>query len=180
MAEWRITRDQPRLIRLQPDGWYRGAGMLAFGGVLIAIFLLAVLGWLGAFEIARDFWGLLGTVAPLVLGVVVLYAGARARWGWCELELADVAITVIDGFGWRIRHTARIDRPVSGVPLTVVVERDGGGETPPVYWLSVHNGEPYGPIAIARGLNLSRSALEEVAALVERWGLERQSGDRVR
>jgi hypothetical protein len=180
MAQWRIKRDEPRLLRLQSDSRYRGIGMLAFGGVLIAIFLLALLGWIGVLEIAHDLGGLLGTVVPLALGVVVLYAGARARWGWCELELADVAITVVDGFGWRILHSARIVRPAPGVPLTVVVERDGGGDTPPVYWLSVHNGEPYGPIAIARGLSLSRSALEEVAAVLERWGLERQGRDRVR
>ena len=119
--------------------------------------------------ISRDLWGLLGTLTPLVFGSLALHAGARARWGWCELEIADVAITVVDGFGWRIRRTARIDRPTPGMPLTVVVERDGGSDLPSTHWLSVHNAEPYGPVEIARGLDLARAALEEVAVVIERW-----------
>lgn len=71
-------------------------------------------GELGVLAISRDLWGLLGTLTPLVFGSLALHAGARARWGWCELEIADVAITVVDGFGWRIRRTARIDRPTPG------------------------------------------------------------------
>jgi len=172
MAEWRITRDQPRRIRLQPDAPFRGVGLFAAGGAMIAIFLLAVLGWLGVLAIARDFWGLLGTLVSLGLGVAMLYAGARARWAWCELEIADVAITVANGFGWRIVRSARISRPTPGVPLTVVIESDGG-DGRPVYWLSVHNGDPFGPVVIARWLGLSRSSLEELAVLIERWGLER-------
>lgn len=172
MAEWRITRDQPRRIRLQSDAPFRGVGLFAAGGVMIAFFLFAVLGWIGVLAIARDFWGLLGTVVSLGFGAALLYAGARARWAWCELEVADVAITVADGLGWRIVRSARISRPAPGVPLTVVIESDGGDGSP-IYWLSVHNGESYGPTTIARWLNLSESSLQEVATLIERWGLER-------
>ena len=38
------------------------------------------------------------------------------------------------------------------------------------HWLSVHNAEPYGPVEIARGLDLARAALEEVAVVIKRWG----------
>lgn len=54
-------RKDPLRIRLEPDSAFRGVGMLAFGGVMVAIFLVAMPYWLsvdngepyGRREIAR-------------------------------------------------------------------------------------------------------------------------------
>jgi hypothetical protein len=172
MARWRVVREHPLCIRLKPDRSFHGVGVLAFGSLMAVLSLFIVLGWAGVFEMSRDVGGGFATLVTVVLGALALYAGARARWGWCELEIADVAITVVDGLGWRVRSTARIDRPVAGVPLTVVVESQGNyGSGTPVYSLNVHNRNPFGqPILVARGLNLSRETLDEVALLIERWG----------
>lgn len=169
MSEWRIVRDQPRLIRMKSDAPYRGAGWFALGAVLTVLFLLVLLGWFGVLAIARDVGGAFATLVLLGFGAIAFYAGARSRWAWCELEIADVAITVVDGFGWRIKRTARIERPVPGLPLTVVIESDDNGDGIPLYWLRVYDGEPRGPIVVGRGLNLSRKTFEEIAEQLERW-----------
>lgn len=153
---------------MQHEGTLRGLGWLALAAALFVGFVVELCGLLGMLSIARDMWSLLAAVATVAFGLLALDSGARARWGWCELEIAEVAITVVDGMGWRIRRTTRIARPTRGVPLTAVLEHDG--DPPGTYWLTVHNGEPFGqPIAIARGLDIDRDTLEHVVALLERW-----------
>ena len=166
----RVVREHPPCLRLASDRRLRGVFWLAAGVVLLALFSSTLLGWFGVIAMSHGIGAMFATLVMLALGLLCVYAGLNARWGWCELEIADVAITVIDGLGWRIRHRARIDRPAPGVPLTIAVEHVGGGDSPPSYWLSVHNGEPHGqPVAIAARLDLPRAELEEIARMLERW-----------
>jgi hypothetical protein len=160
-----LARD-PLRVRVERSG-PRFSIWFAFGVLVVGLLWPAMaLGWLGVLDMARDGWGLLGTLALIGFGAAALLLGARELWGWIELELGE-ELVVAQGIGTWWRREVAIARPVVGTLAPMVhTERDRYGEA---RWLELHPEYPRPPVTVGYGMSLSPGTLAEIGVLVDKW-----------